>query len=59
MPNMPQTPEQMMDTARREAGVDIDDSAILPAVRRLVDSIEVLDGRSRLVAAGEANHRYF
>jgi hypothetical protein len=46
MPNMPQTPQQMMDTARREAGVDIDDSAILPAVSRLVDSINI-DGQPR------------
>lgn len=44
MANLPQTAEQIMETARRESGIDIDDSAILPAVSRLVESINI-DGQ--------------
>jgi hypothetical protein len=44
MANLPQTAEQMMQTARLETGIDVDDSAILPAVSRLVGSINT-DGQ--------------
>lgn len=38
MANLPQTAEQMLEAARRETGIDIDDSAIMPALSRLVAS---------------------
>ena len=44
MANLPHTAEQIMLTARRESGIDIDDSAIFPAVSRLVESINI-DGQ--------------
>lgn len=44
MANLSQTAEQILEAARLEAGIDIDDSAILPAVSRLVESINI-DGQ--------------
>lgn len=44
MPDLPLSAEDMLQTARRETGIDIDDSDILPALDRLVASYNI-DGQ--------------
>ena len=44
MTDLPMTAEQMLRAAREETGINIDDSAILPALNKLVESYN-LDGK--------------
>jgi hypothetical protein len=44
MPNLPLTAAQMLHAARQQTAIDIDDSAILPALTQLVESYNV-DGQ--------------
>lgn len=56
MAHLPLSPEQMLAAARTETGIDIDDSAILPALEQLVTSYNV-DGKPHEAGAQKLHER--
>lgn len=56
MPNLPMTAEEMLEAARVETGIDYDDSAILPALDKLVTSYNV-DGKPHEEGAKKLHER--